>query len=121
MPIKPCSRCQRYHSPRTPCGIPLGVTLGIRFGINAGGARRPIAGSDGSFPVRGRPKVALNTAPVLEDMLVRAKEHLGKVMEMLKDIPPAMPEYTELLDREIWLQRLIAQLLGQIAATKGVK
>lgn len=107
-----CPRCGRGHN--GSCGIPPSVTLG--FGARVGGVngREPVA-------TQKKPRQKPPEPIFLQSMLAQAREHLVKVRDMLKAIPPELSEYTELLDKESELSALIAQLVGQIAAREGVK
>lgn len=53
---------------------------------------------------------------VLESLLAEAQEHLRKVLGMLGVMPPTVPEFDALLDREGQLHHLIKQLEVQIAS-----
>ena len=55
---------------------------------------------------------------MLETLLAGAKEQMAKVTEMMVCIPPELPEYTELLDREGKLDCLIKQVNLQISIRK---
>jgi len=53
---------------------------------------------------------------VLNKLLEEARGHHKKILEMLPLIPPELPEYNSLLDREDKVSALIKQLIQQIAA-----
>ena len=109
MPL--CPRCGRGHSGL--CGIPAGVTRG--FGARLGGVSIP---RRSDHPIKGKPKQASKKATILDELLSEAQRQRGKVTELLKVIPAALPEYVELLDSEVRLAAYIRQLIGQIAARK---
>lgn len=110
-----CPKCGRGHS--GVCGIPPGVTLG--FGARMGGVSG-VGRDTATLVSQGKPKRKSPSTAVLESLLAHAREHQGKVQDMLAVLPAELPEYVELLDRESRLNAIVRQLIGQIAARKGV-
>lgn len=102
-----CPHCGRNHT--GICGIPAGVTLG--FGARVGGAS---ATRRGELSIKGKPKVKRQSVSALKEMLITARGHEKKITDMLKVIPPELPEYDDLMDRLGKLEALILQLNYQI-------
>ena len=117
-----CKRCERYHSPRLPCGIPPkstirspGVTLG--FGAKIGGTG---TGST-RFPIHTKSKVTPKmklTKGGLEEMLAWGLEQEQNCLNLLKILPDTLPEYEEVLTKLDKLQAVTLQIKQQIAARK---
>ena len=108
-----CQRCGRGHSGL--CGIPPRITLGFKIGIGGlGGGMRQASSSLRTEIKHGRPKATKLSTSVLEGLLEEGHKHYKEVTEMLKQLPPSMPEYDQLLDKESKLKSTINQILGQI-------
>jgi len=110
-----CPKCGRGHS--GVCGIPPRITLGFKIGIGGlgglGGGMRQVSSSSMAIK-HGKPKTAKLSTAVLEGLLEEGHKHYKEVTEMLKQLPPNMPEYDQLLDKESKLKSTINQILGQI-------
>jgi len=106
--MKSCERCGRNHS--GICIIPPGVTLG--FGARIGGTGRE---STRFSKVKLKMKL---TKHGLEEMLDWGLEQEQKCENLLRILPPSLPEYDEVLTRLDKLRAVNNQIKRQLA-TKG--
>lgn len=107
-----CPKCGRSHS-GSVCGIP---GIGVRIGIGGiGTARRQ---STSTYPIKTKsslkPKIKL-TGRGLEEMLTWGMAEERKCLEMIKAMPPEMPEYNTVLETLDKAMAVNEQIRKQIA------